>query len=111
MRSSVTCTCNTSSKKQGRLSTLLQLSLQPSTVTIMAGFLRVKQTGMQNDLSAKIPPGVFNPDDLARYGINSQIRCVVSLTSDVAPHPNLEDPAPAPVSPHWGKTKRKENPS
>lgn len=40
----------------------------------MAAFLRGKQTGMQNDLSASIRPELFMPDDQARYGINSQIR-------------------------------------
>ncbi|KAI1022777.1 hypothetical protein LB503_000654 [Fusarium chuoi] len=39
----------------------------------MAAFLRGKQTGMQNDLSASIRPELFMPDDQARYGINSQI--------------------------------------
>ncbi|KAK3903741.1 lethal giant larvae like, C-terminal-domain-containing protein [Staphylotrichum tortipilum] len=42
----------------------------------MAGFLRARQAGIQNDLSAGIDPGAFNPDELARYGINSQISCV-----------------------------------
>lgn len=41
---------------------------------IMSGFLRGKQTGMQKDLSANIASTDFCPDDLARYGINSQIR-------------------------------------
>ncbi|KAF4983597.1 hypothetical protein FDECE_17269 [Fusarium decemcellulare] len=41
----------------------------------MAAFLRSKQTGMQNDLSASIRPELFMPDDQARYGINSQISC------------------------------------
>ncbi|KAK3677333.1 Lethal(2) giant larvae sro7 [Recurvomyces mirabilis] len=36
-------------------------------------FLRGKQSGIQNDLSAGIAPDNFNPDDLARFGINSQI--------------------------------------
>ncbi|KAA8566723.1 hypothetical protein EYC84_009254 [Monilinia fructicola] len=39
----------------------------------MAGFLRGKQAGIQNDLSAGILPGLFAPDDLDRFGINSQI--------------------------------------
>lgn len=42
----------------------------------MASFLRARQAGIQNDLSAGIAPGAFNPDELARYGINSQIRYV-----------------------------------
>ncbi|ORY67197.1 lethal giant larvae like, C-terminal-domain-containing protein [Pseudomassariella vexata] len=42
----------------------------------MASFLRGKQAGMQNDLSANILPELFAPDDRARYGINSQIRCI-----------------------------------
>ena len=29
----------------------------------MASFLRAKQAGMQNDLSAGIPPGQFAPDE------------------------------------------------
>lgn len=39
----------------------------------MAGFLRGKQAGIQNDLSAGILPGLFAPDDMDRLGINSQI--------------------------------------
>ncbi|KAG9236041.1 snare-dependent exocytosis protein-like protein [Amylocarpus encephaloides] len=39
----------------------------------MAGFLRGKQAGIQNDLSVGIVPGLFSPDDRARFGINSQI--------------------------------------
>ncbi|KAI1001705.1 Lethal(2) giant larvae [Podosphaera aphanis] len=42
----------------------------------MAGFLRGKQAGIQNDLSAGIIPELFAPDDLARFGINSQIGCL-----------------------------------
>ncbi|KAI0520873.1 lethal giant larvae like, C-terminal-domain-containing protein [Xylaria bambusicola] len=42
----------------------------------MASFLRGKQAGMQNDLSANILPGLFAPDERSRYGINSQISCV-----------------------------------
>ncbi|KAI5863600.1 lethal giant larvae like, C-terminal-domain-containing protein [Durotheca rogersii] len=38
----------------------------------MASFLRGRQAGMQNDLSANILPDSFVPDDRARYGINSQ---------------------------------------
>lgn len=41
---------------------------------IMAGYLRGKQAGIQNDLSASIRPELFTPDYQARYGINSQIR-------------------------------------
>lgn len=40
----------------------------------MASFLRSKQTGMQKDLSAGIASSDFCPDDVARFGINSQIR-------------------------------------
>ncbi len=40
----------------------------------MAGFIRGKQSGVQNDLSATIPPGIFTPDEQSRYGINSQLR-------------------------------------
>ncbi|EKD12351.1 uncharacterized protein L3040_003595 [Drepanopeziza brunnea f. sp. 'multigermtubi'] len=39
----------------------------------MAGFIRGKQAGIQNDLSVGILPELFAPDDQARYGINSQI--------------------------------------
>lgn len=42
----------------------------------MSSFIRGKQAGMQNDLSASILPEYFRPDDRSRYGINSQIRCV-----------------------------------
>ncbi|KAI1385344.1 lethal giant larvae like, C-terminal-domain-containing protein [Hypoxylon trugodes] len=42
----------------------------------MASFLRGRQAGMSNDLSANILPGSFIPDDRARYGINSQISCI-----------------------------------
>ncbi|KAI1749005.1 lethal giant larvae like, C-terminal-domain-containing protein [Xylaria castorea] len=42
----------------------------------MTSFLRGKQAGMQNDLSANILPGLFAPDERSRYGINSQISCV-----------------------------------
>ncbi|KAI0404101.1 lethal giant larvae like, C-terminal-domain-containing protein [Xylaria palmicola] len=42
----------------------------------MASFLRGKQAGMTNDLSANILPGLFSPDERSRYGINSQISCV-----------------------------------
>jgi hypothetical protein len=45
-----------------------------STNATMAAFLRGKQTGISNDLSASIIPELFAPDDQARYGINSQIR-------------------------------------
>jgi hypothetical protein len=52
-------------------------SISPSRIFIpqlnMAGFLRGKQAGIQNDLSAGILPGLFAPDDQARFGINSQI--------------------------------------
>ncbi|XWW92667.1 hypothetical protein V2A60_000592 [Cordyceps javanica] len=41
----------------------------------MAGYLRGKQAGIQNDLSASIRPELFTPDYQARYGINSQISC------------------------------------
>ncbi|KAL7918194.1 lethal giant larvae like, C-terminal domain-containing protein [Trichoderma austrokoningii] len=41
----------------------------------MAGFLRGKQAGIQNDLSGSIRPELFTPDDHARYGLNSQISC------------------------------------
>ncbi|KAK0611549.1 lethal giant larvae like, C-terminal-domain-containing protein [Immersiella caudata] len=42
----------------------------------MASFLRSKQAGVQNDLSAAVSPGLFLPDEQARYGINSQISCL-----------------------------------
>lgn len=44
----------------------------------MASFLRGKQAGIQNDLSAGILPDSFAPDDQARFGINSQIGYVGS---------------------------------
>lgn len=50
---------------------------------IMAAFLRGKQTGMQNDLSAGILPELFAPDDQARYGINSQIRSALTRVLQV----------------------------
>lgn len=53
----------------------------------MAGFLRGKQAGIQNDLSAGILPDLFAPDDQARYGINSQIGYVAS--SKTPPSPSL----------------------
>ncbi|GAB1317566.1 Lethal(2) giant larvae sro7 [Madurella fahalii] len=42
----------------------------------MASFLRARQAGIQNDLSAGITPGSFAPDEQSRYGINSQISCL-----------------------------------
>ncbi|KAI9794669.1 MAG: hypothetical protein M1835_006483 [Candelina submexicana] len=42
----------------------------------MAHFLRGKQAGMQNDLSAGFYPELFCLDDIARYGINSQIQAI-----------------------------------
>ena len=51
----------------------------------MAGFLRGKQAGIQNDLSAAILPGLFAPDDQARFGINSQIGYVGSSGPRQAP--------------------------
>jgi hypothetical protein len=53
--------------------------------TKMAGFLRGKQAGIQNDLSAAILPGLFAPDDQARYGINSQIGYASSSEPRQAP--------------------------
>ena len=50
----------------------------------MAAFLRSKQIGMSNDLSAGILPDSFAPDDQARYGINSQIRSGPSSISSPA---------------------------
>ena len=47
----------------------------------MASFLRARQAGIQTDLSAGIAPTAFNPDELARYGINSQIRYVVAFVN------------------------------
>lgn len=54
-------------------------SLSPYLHFKMAGFLRGKQSGIQNDLSSAILPGLFAPDDQARYGINSQIGFVGSV--------------------------------
>ncbi|KAH6615647.1 lethal giant larvae like, C-terminal-domain-containing protein [Chaetomium sp. MPI-SDFR-AT-0129] len=42
----------------------------------MAGFLRARQAGVQNDLSAGITAAAFSPGEQARYGINSQISCI-----------------------------------
>ncbi|KAI9772773.1 MAG: hypothetical protein M1839_002318 [Geoglossum umbratile] len=42
----------------------------------MAHFLRGKQAGIQNDLSAGLGPEVFILDDISRYGINSQISAI-----------------------------------
>ncbi|GAD99096.1 SNARE-dependent exocytosis protein (Sro7), putative [Paecilomyces variotii No. 5] len=42
----------------------------------MAHFLRGKQAGVQNDLSAGLDPELFAVDDFARYGINSQISAI-----------------------------------
>ncbi|KAK4549290.1 hypothetical protein LTR36_007749 [Oleoguttula mirabilis] len=42
----------------------------------MAHLLRGKQAGIQNDLSAGITSDLFNIDDIARYGVNSQISCL-----------------------------------
>ncbi|KAI9680846.1 MAG: hypothetical protein M1817_004286 [Caeruleum heppii] len=39
----------------------------------MAHLLRGKQAGISNDLSAGISPELFAPDDVSRFGINSQI--------------------------------------
>ncbi|SLM36526.1 WD40/YVTN repeat-like-containing domain [Lasallia pustulata] len=39
----------------------------------MAHFLRGKQAGIQNDLSAGLAPELFAIDEVARYGINSKI--------------------------------------
>jgi hypothetical protein len=55
----------------------------------MASFLRGKQTGMQNDLSAGITPDSFAPDDQARFGINSQIRYAPSKLDSNLPLPPL----------------------
>ncbi|RKF59853.1 Lethal giant larvae protein-like protein SRO77 [Erysiphe neolycopersici] len=42
----------------------------------MAGFIRSKQVGIQKNLSAGISSDFLAPDDLARFGINSQIGCL-----------------------------------
>lgn len=42
----------------------------------MAHLLRGKQAGIQNDLSAGLDSSLFNIDDLARVGVNSQISCL-----------------------------------
>jgi hypothetical protein len=39
----------------------------------MASFIRSKQAGIQNDLSAGLTPEHVAIDDIDRYGINSQI--------------------------------------
>lgn len=46
----------------------------------MASFLRARQAGVQNDLSAGIPEGWFRPggvgpgEVLVKVGVNSQVR-------------------------------------
>jgi syntaxin-binding protein 5 len=50
----------------------------------MSSFLRGKQAGMQNDLSAAILPHLFAPDEQSRYGINSQIGSVPSDPAAIA---------------------------
>ncbi|POS84994.1 hypothetical protein EPUL_003628 [Erysiphe pulchra] len=42
----------------------------------MAGFIRSKQVGIPKNLSAGISSDFLAPDDLARFGINSQIGCL-----------------------------------
>ncbi|KAI5247079.1 snare-dependent exocytosis protein-like protein [Aureobasidium subglaciale] len=42
----------------------------------MAGFIRSKQAGIQNDLSAGLTPEHVAIDDIERYGINSQIGAI-----------------------------------
>jgi len=42
----------------------------------MAHLLRGKQSGIQNDLSAGITSELLNIDDIARYGVNSQVSCL-----------------------------------
>ncbi|CAK7208937.1 Lethal(2) giant larvae sro7 [Sporothrix curviconia] len=42
----------------------------------MASFIRGKQAGMQNDLSAGIVSTLFTPEEQIRYGVDSQISCV-----------------------------------
>ena len=42
----------------------------------MAHLIRGKQAGIQNDLSAGLTQDLFNVDDLARFGINSQTACL-----------------------------------
>ncbi|KAK4612258.1 Lethal(2) giant larvae SRO77 [Fulvia fulva] len=42
----------------------------------MAHLLRGKQAGIQNDLSAGLSSDLFAIDDVARFGVNSQISCV-----------------------------------
>ncbi|KAK5173080.1 Lethal(2) giant larvae sro7 [Saxophila tyrrhenica] len=42
----------------------------------MAHLLRGKQAGIQNDLSAGLDSSLFNIDDIARFGVNSQTSCL-----------------------------------
>ncbi|KAF2169667.1 hypothetical protein M409DRAFT_20082 [Zasmidium cellare ATCC 36951] len=42
----------------------------------MAHLLRGKQAGIQNDLSAGLNTELFKIDDIARFGVNSQISCL-----------------------------------
>lgn len=62
-----------------KLSSLESLLLSNNTISNMASFLRGKQSGVQNDLSAAVVPGLFSPAEQSRFGINSQIRFVGTL--------------------------------
>lgn len=62
-----------------KLSSLESLLLSNNTISDMASFLRGKQSGVQNDLSAAVVPGLFSPAEQSRFGINSQIRFVLGL--------------------------------
>ena len=42
----------------------------------MAHLLRGKQAGIQNDFSSGLEASIFNIDQIARYGVNSQIACL-----------------------------------
>ena len=56
------------------LTSNLSRTSERASTTEMASFLRGKQAGMQNDLSAGILPQSFAPGEQSRYGVNSQIR-------------------------------------
>ena len=73
----------------------------------MASFLRSKQTGMQKDLSAGIASSDFCPDDLARFGINSQIR-QVSLSLSLSLSISLPAHSPNPILPLAAKNKHRD---
>jgi len=55
---------------------LIWLSRPTKTYPNMTHLLRGKQAGVQNDLSAGLTADVFAIDDIARFGVNSQVSCL-----------------------------------